>query len=319
MPKLTYRMAAPTDLPALTALINIANRVDDVPQVVELQELIEELHDAGDVTTDVRVAELDNELVGYVRTMYLPSDQLWERCYLIGTVHPDHRGHGIGRTLMTWAIDRGSAQLRSSSNKLPKYLRVDVDEAVVPAVRLLDRLGFRKVRQFEELLRPLTDLPAITEPDGVRIEPWPDGRDDEILQVKNKAFADHWGSTPTAPHTWDSMVRGFGSYAERSFVALDDHDRVVAYSLNHRTPADDEVLGRRDGWIDSLGTLPEWRGRGLASALIAHSLHAFVAAGLTHASIGVDSESLTGAIRLYKALGFVTHRSGSALEIALAQ
>ena len=109
MPKLTYRMAAPTDLPALTALINIANRVDDVPQVVELEELIEELHDAGEVTTDVRVAELDNELVGYVRTMYLPSDQLWERCYLIGTVHPDHRGHSIGRTLMTWAIDRGSA------------------------------------------------------------------------------------------------------------------------------------------------------------------------------------------------------------------
>ena len=310
-------MAAPTDLPALTALINIANRVDDVPQVVELEELIEELHDAGDVTTDVRVAELDNELVGYVRTMYLPSDQLWERCYLIGTVHPDHRGHSIGRTLMTWAIDRGSAQLRSSSNTLPKYLRVDVDEAVVPAARLFDRLGFRKVRQFEELLRPLTDLPAITEPDGVRIEPWPNGRDDEILQVKNKAFADHWGSTPTAQHTWDSMVRGFGSYAERSFVALDDHDRVVAYSLNHRTPADDELLGRRDGWIHSLGTLPEWRGRGLASALIAHSLHAFVAAGLTHASIGVDSDSLTGAIRLYKTLGFVRNRGHSTLEIAL--
>lgn len=317
MPELTYRTAALADLPAITALINIANRVDDVPQVVELGELIEELNDAGDLTTDVQVAVLDHKLVGYVRTMYLPSDQMWERCYLIGTVHPDHRGHGIGLALMAWAIERGSAQLRSSTNTLPKYLRVDVDEAIVAARRLFDRLGFRKVRQFEELLRPLTDLPAISEPVGVRIEPWPADRDDEILQVKNKSFADHWGSTPTPAHTWNSMVRGFGSYAERSFIALDGGDRVVAYSLNHRTPADDELLGRRDGWIDNLGTLPEWRGRGIASALIVHSLHAFVAAGLTHASLGVDSDSLTGAIRLYKTLGFVPHRQHSTLEIEL--
>lgn len=113
------------------------------------------------------------------------------------------------------------------------------------------------------------------------------------------------------------MVRGFGSYAEQSFIALDDNDRVVAYSLNHRTPADDEFIGRRDGWIDNLGTLPEWRGRGIASALIVRSLHAFDAAGLTHASIGVDGDSLTGAVRLYKSLGFITNRAHSTLEIAL--
>ncbi len=317
MLELTYRMAVPTDLPALCTLINVANRADDVPQVVELQEVVEEIDDSGDLATDVRVAALDNEAVGYVRTMYLPSDELWERCYLIGTVHPDHRGKGIGRTLMAWAIERGTAQLRSSTNALPKYLRVDVDEKIVAANRMLDRLGFRKIRQFQELLRPLTNLPALREPMGVRIVPWPVDRDDEILQVKNTSFADHWGSTPTAPHSWNSMVRGFGNYAERSFIALDENNRVVAFSLNHRTPADDDVLGRRDGWIYNLGTLPEWRGRGIASALIVYSLHAFVAAGLTHASIGVDSDSLTGAIRLYKALGFAGHREHSALEIAL--
>ena len=38
--------------------------------------------------------------------------------------------------------------------------------------------------------------------------------------------------------------------------------------------------------------------------MIAHSLHAFAAADLTHASIGVDSENPTGAARLYRSLGF---------------
>ena len=317
MADLHYRMAERADLQALCSLINVGNRADDIPQVVEVQELTEELDDAGDLTANVRLAVLDTELVGYVRTMHLPSDERLERCYLIGSVHPAHRARGIGRALMEWAIERGTAQLRSSNNALDKYLRVELSESAVPARRLFHRLGFREARQFEELLRPLTDLPPLTEPVDVRIVPWPDDRDEEILQVKNAAFADHWGSTPTPLHSWKSMVRGFGSYVEQSFIALNDDDRVVAYSLNHRTPADDDIVGRRDGWIDNLGTLPEWRGRGIASALIIRSMHAFAADGLTHASLGVDKDSLTGAIHLYKSLGFVLNRAHSTLEIAL--
>ena len=60
---------------------------------------------------------------------------------------------------------------------------------------------------------------------------------------------------------------------------------MVSFCVSHRYEADDELLGRRDGWIDRLGTLPGWRGRGVASALIATSLHPFAAAGFTHASI----------------------------------
>jgi mycothiol synthase len=317
MAEVSYRMAERADLLALCSLINDANRADNVPQVVTVQEIAEEIDDAGDLEANVRLAVAGTGLVGYVRTMHLPSDELWERCYLIGAVHADQRGRGIGRTLMAWAIERGTDQLRSSTNLLPKYLRVEVGETTIAARQLFERLGFTEARKFEELLRPLTDLPLLRDAVGVRIERWPEDRDEEILHVKNAAFADHWGSTPTRPHSWKSMVRGFGSYSAQSFIALNDDDRVVGFSLNHRTPSDDELLGRCDGWIHNLGTLPEWRGRGIASALIIRSLHAFAAAGLTHASIGVDSDSLTGAIRLYKSLGFERNRRHSTLEIAL--
>jgi len=319
MPELTYRMAAPADLPALCALINAAYQVDGVPEVLTLQELSEELDDSGDLTLDVRLTLKGAEVVGYVRALHFPSDELWERCYLIGAVHPQHRGRGIGRELMTWAMDRGAELLRSSTNDLPKYLRADVGEVGATARRLFERLGFREVRQFEELLRPLSELPPARDPVGVHIVPWPEDRDDEILVVKNVAFTDHWGSTPTPAHKWNTWVRGFGNLVEQSFVALSDDGRVVGYSLNNRYAADDELVGRSDGWISNLGTLAEWRGRGIASALIIRSLHGFAAAGLTHASIGVDSDSLTGAVRLYKSLGFVTNLRRSTLEIELEQ
>ena len=53
------------------------------------------------------------------------------------------------------------------------------------------------------------------------------------------------------------------------------------------------MTGRKDGWIDQLGTLTQWRGRGLVSQLIVASLNAFAVDGLDARAIGVDSENPT--------------------------
>lgn len=312
------------DLAEVCALTNRTEVHDGVARVVTVEELAEELDDDHVVlATDTRAVEVDGRLAGYVYTYHLPSDVGEERCYLFGHVDPLQRGAGLGRELLTWGIERAREQLHSSGSAHPKWIRVSADVGVESAHRLYARLGFTPVRWFEDLLRPLDHLPERGEPDGVRIIAWPDDRDEEILRVKNAAFEDHWGSTPASPANWQQMTRGFGARLDLSFVALDAATGdVVAYCLCKRFPADDELLGRRDAWIDNLGTLREsggqaWRGRGIASALIAHALHAFAAADLTHASIGVDSDSPTGAAALYRALGFepvarsTTHQIGA--------
>jgi ribosomal protein S18 acetylase RimI-like enzyme len=293
------------DLPAVCALHNRSEAHDGVPRVLPLEELQEELDDVHIVfATDTRLALVDGQLAGYAYTTHLPSEVKEERCYVFGEVDPAFRRRGVGRALLEWGVDRGSQQLRSSGRALPRYLRVDSYDYIVGAQVLFERAGFVPVRWFEELLRPLTDLPPTIEIDGLRIVPWDHRRSDEIRNEKNTSFLDHWGSTPASPELWRQHVEGFGARHDLSFIALDDHDRVVAHCFNTRYPEDDALIGRRDGWIDSLGTLPEWRGRGVGSALIARSLHAFAADGLTHASIGVDSDNPSGAARLYRNLGF---------------
>ena len=315
MTSVDYRAMTRSDLQAVCDLLNESQQFDAVPQVLEVVELEEQLDDDGDLSTDVRVAVHQGRIVGLVRTVHLPSDVVLERCYVFGTVQPSMRGRGIGRVLLEWGVRRGRELLLSSTNRLPLYLRAEAPQGLTPTTNLFRRLGFREVRVFEELLRPLTELPSLPKIAGVRIVPWPTDRDEEILTTKNIAFRDHWGATPLALDRWISMVRGFGAWPEQSFIAVDDEDRAIAYSLNHRYSADDELLGRKDGWIDNLGTLPEWRGRGIAAALIIRSFHAFAEAGLTHASIAVDSDSLTGAARLYRSLGFEPEHSHTTWEI----
>lgn len=319
MTTIELRPATADDLPDLCALHQRAQRHDGVPQVIQLDELEEELDDDHvSLADDVRIATVDGALAGYAYTFHLPSEVREERCYVFGEVDPDQRRRGVGTALMRWGIERAEVQLRSSGRTLPKYIRADSYDFIEGAHRLFAAVGMTVVRYTDELLRPLDDLPPITSPADARVVPWPDDRDEEIRLAKNESFADHWGSTPTAAHHWEPMVRGYGARPDLSFIAVDDEDRVIGHCLNKRYEADDELLGRRDAWIDNLGTLREWRGRGVASALIAHSLHAFAAAGCTHASISVDSENPTGAAQLYRRLGFVPQHRSITHQIALA-
>jgi mycothiol synthase len=306
------------ELPAVCELHRAAQRHDGVPQVLELAELQDELDDEHVVLADdTRLALVHGDPAGYVYTYHLPSEVREERCYVFGEVHPAHRRQGVGTELMRWGLARAEQQLRSSGRALPRFIRADKPEYIEGAHRLFAHVGMQPVRYMEELLRPLTDLPEIPTLDGLRVTPWPEDRDEEIRLEKNAAFEDHWGSTPTSPHHWDQMVHGYGSRPDLSFVVLDDRDRVVAHCMNKRFESDDDLIGRSDGWIDSLGTLREHRGKGIASALVAHSLHAFAAAGLTHASIGVDSENPSGAAQLYRRLGFQPQQRSITYEIAL--
>jgi mycothiol synthase len=313
------RAATADDFEAVCALHNRSEAHDRVPQVLALEEVRAELDDERVVlATDVRIALRECQMAGYVYTYYLPSTERLERCHVIGRVDPEHRGVGVGRALLGWGIDRATAQLRGSENRLPKVIRVNRFDYIESAHRLYRRMGFTPVRYFDELLRPLDDLPERRTVAGATIAPWPDDRDDEIRAVNNSAFADHWGSVPVAADRWHDSVRGFGARPDLSFVAVDGATgAVISYCLNRRYEADDAVVGRRDGWIEQLGTLAEWRGRGLASQLIVASLHAFAAAGLSHASIGVDSESPTGAARLYRQLGFEPVQRAVEYEIAI--
>ncbi len=314
------RPTTPGDLPAACDVLNRSQHADGIPEVRAQDEFAEGLADDGvDLDADMRVA-VDDEtgaVLGYVHTAYLASETHTERCYLFGDVDPPARRQGIGTALMAFALERAAEQHEASDSPTAKVTRVQAGEHAVGAQRLFEQCGLRRVRYHETLVRPLDDMRAPRTPTGVEIIAWPADRDEEIRQAKIAAFAQHWGSSPDSPATWRSRVDGFGSRLDLSFVAIDTASGViVGHCLTRRFEADDDVIGRREGWIDNLGTRPDHRGRGVASALIATALDAYATAGLTHAALNVDSENPSGAARLYRALGFAHERGEWTYEAA---
>jgi ribosomal protein S18 acetylase RimI-like enzyme len=62
-------------------------------------------------------------------------------------------------------------------------------------------------------------------------------------------------------------------------------------------------VAEKSGYLSQIHTRPEWRRRGVASALITRSLHHFQQQGLTSATVEVQARN-PQALHLYEQLGF---------------
>lgn len=301
-----FRPPEAAEASAIHALLTGIQRHDELPMVA-LAEEVADLFTSPDIDPelDLRVCEIDNELVAYGIVDHSVSGERLERAMLFGGVRPDHRGQGIGAQMLAWQERRGSEQLAATDQLLPAYLMSYVYDFESRTLGLLEAQGFERARFDHELLRSLADLPALPSIDGVVIRPWLDVDHEPARVVFNASFADHWGSTTRSADYWQHMIHSGGNRLDLSFVAVDEaSNEIVAICLNGHFPDDYEINGRLDGWIQTLGTLRSHRKRGIASALIIQSMHAFDAVRLDHAMLGVDTENPSGAYGIYADLGF---------------
>ncbi|MET0415291.1 MAG: GNAT family N-acetyltransferase [Actinoplanes sp.] len=125
MTDVIYREAVRADLPAVIALLadDVLGKARDFAEVDDTYEKA-----FADITADPRnhliVAEQGGDLVGCLQITYIPGlgRHGSERSLIESVrVRSDRRGQGLGRDLMTWAIDqareRGCALVQLTTDK----------------------------------------------------------------------------------------------------------------------------------------------------------------------------------------------------------
>lgn len=309
---------APLRLDQVEAVARLTNRgytASEIPvgmTATEVAELFDEPH--HDPQYDTMVASIGGEPVAWCGVWNAPSEERQERAFVFGQTDPDHRRRGIGGRLIRWGVARAEDRLRSRQNDLPKFIRMDAAPKEDDKRRIMETLGMTVVRYFDTMNRPLgDDLPTVST-HGFAVVPWDRARAGDAHAVAVAAFRDHWGSAPIDRQTWDAWMGREGTRLDLSFLAMDG-ESVIGYCVNAHHQGDYEVHGRHEAWVESLGTLREHRGRGVATALLGASMHAMRNAGFEWIGLDVDSANPTGAHGLYTRLGFTVRFRSTMYEL----
>lgn len=231
------------------------------------------------------------------------------------SVHPDHRGGGLGTCLAEWTWDVARSEGRQRVGQTVS----DNDRS---ATSLFEALGYERGHSAWILRRSLdAPIPAVVLPAGYRFRSYdPEADGPGIYALIEESFSE-WRNADSEPMGFENWVAYALKGAREDFIVLLEHDPQAVVGL----PARDAHIGalranalagvsvghdyeaQGEGWIEQIAVRREHRGRGLGGALLAESFWRFKQAGRT--SAGVSTDSRTGALGLYERAGMAVVRS----------
>jgi mycothiol synthase len=276
------------------------------------QVLIEDFADPDIDYERGSVAVYDGEsLAGYGVLASRPLADEVQPMSFDGGVHPAYRRRGVGGALLDWAESAAVAihQVQHPDRPMSLSLSAVCMSTNESAVSLYDAHGYKPARWFHAMTRDLSgQLPTGTPPAGVQIVGYDSERLEDARTVRNEAFRDHWNASEQTVESWAYFMEFGGFRPQFSFLAYADGE-PVGVIICHEYDQPTEIAGVRDIYVAVVATRRAARNQGTASALLARVLTDAAAAGFTTASLGVDAESMTGAVGLYERAGFAVHHS----------
>ncbi|MFE4835099.1 GNAT family N-acetyltransferase [Arthrobacter sp. NPDC056691] len=316
-PELRWRSAGAGDLDAWAALIARTAAAEQpvwFERRADLEQIVESRNNPVGPNT-VLGLDADGVPRAYAR---LTKNKDGAKAHGFCAVDPHWQRRGAGSALLSWleartrqrfAEDAGARQNnagRGSTGPVPR-LRIFIEQKQQHQCALLQESGYGVVRYYNEMHRPLSaPLPEAPLDHGLELVPMDPGLSEAVRLAHNQVFADHWGSEPRDEEAWGFVINDPLARPDLSAVVLaGSTGEVVGYQLASHDPDTAVTRGFTEGYTDLLGVRREYRGRGIAQALLADAMRRFAAAGMDKASLDVDSENPTGAMALYRKMGYV--------------
>ncbi len=246
----------------------------------------------------VQVAERDGRLVGYADSVPRGKEGRTE-------VDVRTRDRDAAVALLQGAV--------KAANTRSARVVVQGDDAILRDV--VEEEGWRPVRRSYQMRIELgDDVPEPDWPDGISVRVLDSADERRLHEANELAFAADWDFRPQPFEQWRNDAFGRDNADHSLSWLAEDGDELAGYSLNAWHSSEDPEFG----WVASLGVLPEYRRRGLGAALLQQSFREFRRRGATRVGLGVDSENVTGAVRLYERVGMHVHRLNVTYEKALS-
>jgi mycothiol synthase len=225
------------------------------------------------------------------------------------SVHPDYRRRGLGTDLydrfVKLAEEAGAASMHITPNSEANLL-----------IEFLERRGFELDRYFWAMRLPAEQpIEPPSMPEGFTVRTFVPGQDEPLwLKARNVTFADHYGSVERTLEEITHLAHEEHFKPEGLFFAFEggDEEKLAGFCYNGIDPREAERLGYRVGHVHSLGTVPEYRRRGVGRGLLLYSIN-YLRPLTDVIELGVEGKNRL-ALPLYENVGFRQYRAWANMQ-----
>ena len=276
-------------------LINRTTNHDGTPPIAE--HILLHLRYGGDKADSHLLVEIDNQVIGYA---HLDQTDLVAGPSVELVVDPDHRSAGVGKQLLSKAIE-----ICGNNSRLWVHGEGEV------AHNLATSFNFEKIRTVLQMSKSLTDIQPLPIIDKeIVIRSFLPGIDsDDWLQLNNKVFKDHpeqggWQLSDLNHRLSEEW------FDEKGFFIVEKNKQVIASTWtkvhgahSHDHDGDASHAHPAIGEIYITAVDPAHTGLGIGKALTITALNYLKYQGLQEAMLYVDFGN-KAALNLYDSLGF---------------
>jgi mycothiol synthase len=320
-----WTMRAPTtdDLEAIITLLNAEALVEEGFAQYNAADLRNDWEMEGyDINEYTRICHLsDGRIIAYAELHGFTDEQPVDP-YFWFSVAPEMQGQGIEVALRDWAE---ATVRRLALPRLAEDLQLALTSSSVRGfykASFLQSWGFVHRRTFYRMVIDLpTPPPTPSLPTGFSLRQ-SDGSDADIetaYHVFDQSFRDHFGYVVEPFEVKFPQWKHHMTYHEDYqpsywWLAIEDATgKAVGITLGH--PNWQHQPER--AYVNEVGVLSDYRGKGLAQALLQAFFGYAYQHGQTHIALGVDADSLTGATRLYERVGMRADKLFDMYELVL--
>lgn len=298
------RPAEEGDLDHVVDLVEAADRALGVAPEPFREDLIWTWHlPTTDLVRDTRIVLEGDAVAAYGEAIWKHPEE-GGPLYLFVAVRPEQQRVGMDTWLMSWG--EALAQERGSEG-----VRMHVVDRNVPGHDLLRSRGYVQVRSSFTMCKSLEpDEASGTVPSGVTIRPYTDADERVLFEVHEASFADHWGFRPTSFESFNEELHG--EDWDPSLVSLAEANEAT---VGHVVA----FLFEACGYVASLGVVKDWRGRGIAKALLRRSFADLASRGMREVRLSVDAQNPHGAVALYEGVGMAVCRRYDIFDLGTAE
>ncbi len=296
----------PDDYPAMNAIAN-ATRAATGSDFTTTDEQFEIFYDHPsdfDRDRDVVIVEVDGRIVGYVRGgihQEVDGPRIHE---ILPMLDPDLPPEPL-LSLMLGVMEDHLRELAAATSEGENVLQTFGGDSAPDREAVVLRAGYVAIRYGYSMVRPhLDDLPNAPLPAGLEIREVKPEHLRQIWDAATEAFSDEWGFVEPTDEDYERYLTDPVESDTSLWRVAWDGDEVAGQVRGYINPVENERFGRLRGYTESISVRRPWRRRGLARALIAASFPLLRARGMTEAGLGVDTENVSGALRVYEGCGF---------------